>query len=149
MIMKTEKQEINIVIRTRKIAKLTDKLKGNNLNDMFFKGLRDCSPTTLGIFIEAFAEKEDGKPAFGSVLDAYDFIDDYRVATNQTYADIYKELAVAINDMGFFNKKMTEKELKEKIEDQVGEINISEIVQSAVEKEAGTIVHQEFNGYKA
>ena len=149
MIMKTSNQEVNIVLKTRKIAKLTDKLKGNNLNEIFFKGLRDCNPTTLGIFIEAFAENSEGKDSFGSILNVYDFIDDYRKENEKSYEDIYKELAVEINNQGFFNKKMTEKELETAMKDPIGDININEIVNKVAEKEIGTVVQEEFRGHKA
>lgn len=149
MLMKTEKKEVYIVLRTRKIAKLTEKLKGNNLNEIFFKGQRDCNPTTLGIFIESFAETEDGKSAFGSVLDVYDFIDDYRRENEKSYEDIYKELAVEINDMGFFKKKMTMEELEKTLMDPIGDININQIVNQVTEKEIGKAVEKEFRGYKA
>ena len=149
MILKAKEKEINIVIRTRKIARLTDKLKGMNLNEIFFKGLRDCNISTLAVFINEFAENEDGKNSFGSIQNVYDFIDDYMQESGKTYADIYKDLAVEINDMGFFNQKMTEKELEAKIKDPIGDININEIVNKVAEKEVGSVVQEEFRGYKA
>lgn len=57
MILKTKNKEIKIVIRSRKIASLTDKLEGKNLNEMFFKGVKETNLKTLAIFFRGIFRK--------------------------------------------------------------------------------------------
>jgi len=138
MILKTKNKEIKIVIRSRKIASLTDKLEGKNLNEMFFKGVKETNLKTLAIFLEEFSENEDKTKSFNS-LDENDKV---------TYETIYRDLAEEINSMGFFNKKMTAKELEKILNDKIPDINVEMIV-NKMSEQAGKELAGEFKGYKA
>lgn len=149
MILKTKDKEVKIVIRSRKIANLTDKLEGKNLNEMFFKGVKENNIKTLAIFLEEFSENEDKSKSFNNTDEVYDFIDGLKTENDKvTYETIYKSLAEEINSMGFFNKKMTSKELEKVLNDKIPGINIQEIVDKMSEQ-AGKELAEEFKGYKA
>ncbi len=149
MILKTKNKEIKIVIRSRKIASLTDKLEGKNLNEMFFKGVKETNLKTLAIFLEEFSENEDKTKSFNSLDEVYDFIDDLKVENDKvTYETIYRDLAEEINSMGFFNKKMTAKELEKILNDKIPDINVEMIV-NKMSEQAGKELAGEFKGYKA
>lgn len=149
MILKTKDKEVKIVIRSRKIANLTDKLEGKNLNEMFFKGVKENNIKTLAIFLEEFSENEDKSKSFNNTDEVYDFIDGLKTENDKvTYETIYKSLAEEINSMGFFNKKMTSKELEKVLNDKIPDINIQEIVDKMSEQ-AGKELAEEFKGYKA
>lgn len=149
MILKTKDKEVKIVIRSRKIANLTDKLEGKNLNEMFFKGVKENNIKTLAIFLEEFSENEDKSKSFNNTDEVYDFIDGLKTENDKvTYETIYKSLAEEINSMGFFNKKMTSKELEKVLNDKIPDINIQEIVDKMSEQ-AGKELAEEVKGYKA
>lgn len=149
MILKTKNKEIKIVIRSRKIASLTDKLEGKNLNEMFFKGVKETNLKTLAIFLEEFSENEDKTKSFNSLDEVYDFIDDLKVENDKvTYETIYRDLAEEINSMGFFNKKMTAKGLEKILNDKIPDINVEMIV-NKMSEQAGKELAGEFKGYKA
>ena len=149
MILRTKNKEIKIVIRSRKIASLTDKLEGKNLNEMFFKGVKETNLKTLAIFLEEFSENEDKTKSFNSLDEVYDFIDDLKVENDKvTYETIYRDLAEEINSMGFFNKKMTAKELEKILNDKIPDINVEMIV-NKMSEQAGKELAGEFKGYKA
>lgn len=149
MILKTKNIEVKIVIRSRKIANLTDKLEGKNLNEMFFKGFKENNLKTLAIFLEEFSETEDKTKLFKNLDEVYDFIDDLKLENDKiTYETIYKELAEEINNMGFFNKKMTSKELETILKDKTPDIDVDLII-NKMSEQAGKELAEEFKGYRA
>lgn len=150
MILETSKQKIEIILSTRKIVDLTKKLKGKNLTEIYFKALRDCDTEALGKIIYAFAEPADGSnKAFANEEYVYDFIDEYMRENKKSYSDIYNELAIEVNEQGFFNKKMTKEEITEKAEDLMSSINMEEVIKTSTEKAVTEITTAEFKGYKS
>ena len=79
----------------------------------------------------------------------YDFIDDYILENKKGYSQIFAEMAEAINEEGFFNRKMTKAELKEKISNPLSAVNMNDIIKNSAEKAITAVAEKEFQGYKA
>lgn len=146
--IKTEKKEINLVPRTRKVVELTERLKAKNLNELIFKGLHNGDTKTLAEIIKAFAEDEDGKTSFTSIGVVYDFMDDWKTESDKTFTDLYIEVIKVVNEMGFFMKKMSDKELTAEIENPIPTLNMQDIINDSAQKAMKEIVAEEFKGYQ-
>ena len=113
---------------------IANTLKNKNFEDAYFKAVKENDLNALSKMIYTLAENEDGKHAFSSSDEVYDFLDDYKTENVKTYSDIYKELTEVINEQGFFMKKMNKKELTEMISNPLSAMNINELVQKSAEK---------------
>jgi hypothetical protein len=134
MILETKNKRIKLVLKTRKIVEIANTLKNKNFEDAYFKAVKENDLNALSKIIYTLAENEDGKHAFSSSDEVYDFLDDYKTENGKTYSDIYKELTEVINEQGFFMKKMNKKELTEMISNPLSAMNIDELVQKSAEK---------------
>ena len=149
MILETKNKKINLVLRTRKIADIAKQLKGKNFEDVYFKAMNEFDLEALSKIIFVLAENEDKTNSFKNSTEVYDFIDDYMVENNKTYADIFKEIAEDINEEGFFNSKMNKKELKDKMSNPLSAMNMNEVIKSSAEKAISRVAEEQFQGYKA
>ena len=148
MIFKTNNKEIRLVFSTRKIVTVSNLLKGKNFEELYFDAMNKNDLEALSKIIYTFAEDEAGIRSFKTFDEVYDFIDDYKEEKKKTYEDVYMELAGAINDEGFFTKKMTKKELQSKISDPLSSIKMDEVIKSSAEKAITKVVEKEaFQGY--
>lgn len=152
MIIETKNKTINLVLKTRKIVDISNILKNKNFEEAFTKAYSVCDLEALSKIIFKFAELEDGKSAFASSDEVYDFIDECRVE-KITANDIYKKIAEALNEEGFFKKKMTKKELEEMTSNPLSAMNMNELVQKSAESAMTKIAEQQFQteqfqGYK-
>jgi hypothetical protein len=148
MIFKTNNKEIRLVFSTRKIVTVSNLLKGKNFEELYFDAMNKNDLEALSKIIYTFAEDEAGIRSFKNFDEVYDFIDDYKEENKKTYEDVYMELAGAINDEGFFTKKMTKKELQSKISDPLSSIKMDEVIKSSAEKAITKVVEKEaFQGY--
>lgn len=144
MELKTNNKIIELVFTTRKLVKVTKLLKGKTFEDMYFKAVNENDLDALSKIIFVFAEDpENGASAFKSSEDVFDFIDEYKQENKKTYDDLFKELAEAINEEGFFKTKMTKKELQEKLSNSLSTINMDEIIKNSIEKALGKVVEIE------
>lgn len=134
MILETKNKKVNLVLRTRKIVDIANSLKSKNFEEAFFKAINEKSLDALSKIIYSLAEDEDKKHVFKNSEEVYNFIDDYKEENNKSYDDIYKEIAEMINEEGFFNHKMTDKELKAMISNPLSQINLDDLMKKAVEK---------------
>lgn len=134
MILETKNKKVNLVLRTRKIVDIANSLKSKNFEEAFFKAINEKSLDALSKIIYSLAEDEDKKHVFKNSEEVYNFIDDYKEENNKSYDDIYKEIAEMINKEGFFNHKMTDKELKAMISNPLSQINLDDLMKKAVEK---------------
>ena len=134
MILETKNKRIKLVLKTRKIVEIANTLKNKNFEDAYIKAVKENDLNALSKMIYTLAENEDGKHAFSSSDEVYDFLDDYKTENVKTYSDIYKELTEVINEQGFFMKKMNKKELTEMISNPLSVMNINELVQKSAEK---------------
>ncbi len=135
MELKTSQKKITLVFTTRKIVSISNQLKGKNFEDLYFKAMNENDLDALSKIIYIFAEDaENGAKSFGKSEEVYEFLDDYKKENDKSYEDIFKELADAINEEGFFNSKMTKKELTDKISNPLSTINMNELVKNSAEK---------------
>ena len=149
MILETKNKKINLVLRTRKIADIAKQLKGKNFEDVYFKAMNEFDIEVLSKIIFILAENEDKTSSFKNQTDVYDFIDDYMKENNKTYKDIFTEIAEDINKEGFFNSKMTKKQLEDKMSSPLSSMNMNEVIKSSAEKAIAKVAEQEFQGYRA
>ena len=135
MILETNNGKIKLVFTTRKIVNITNILKGKNFEDLYFKAMNENDLDSLSKIIYIFAENEEnGARAFKSSEEVYDFIDEYKQEKDKSYEEIFKELAGAINEEGFFTKKRKKKELEEMISNPLLGMNMTELIQKSAEK---------------
>lgn len=153
MILETKSRTINLVLKTRKIVDIANLLHNKNFEEAFTKAYSICDLEALSKIIFKLAETEDGKSAFTSSDEIYDYIDECRME-GITANDIYGKIAEALNEEGFFKKKMTKKELKEMTLNPLSTMNMNELVQKSAENAMSKIAEQQFQeqqfqGYKA
>lgn len=147
MIIETKNKIINLVIKTRKIVEIANLLKNKNFEEAFTKAYAICDIEALAKIILKLAETEDEKSAFNSIDEVYAFIDDCRkegIVVN----DLYLKIAEALNEEGFFKKKMTKKELKELISNPLSTMNMNELVQKSAENAMSKIAEEQFQGFR-
>lgn len=142
MIIETKNKTINLVLKTRKIVDISNLLKNKNFEEAFTKAYSICDLEALSKIIFKLAETEDGKSAFTSSDEVYDFIDDCR-KENITANDIYSKISEALNDEGFFKKKMSKKDLKEMTSNPLLTMNMDKLLEKSVENAVSKIVEQE------
>ena len=146
MIIETKNKNINLVLKTRKIVEIANLLKNKNFEEAFTKAYSVLDIEALAKIILKLAEDENGKSVFASSDEVYDFIDDCRTE-GITINDLYEKIAEALNDEGFFKKKMSKKELKEMTSNPLSQMNMNEIVQKSAETAMSKIAEQQFQGY--
>ena len=153
MIIETKNKTINLVLKTRKIVDIANLLKNKNFEEAFTKSYAICDREALSKIIFKLAENEDGKSVFTTSDEVYDFIDDCRLE-GRTANDLYEKIAEALNDEGFFKKKMSKKELKEMTSNPLSTMNMNDLVQKSAESAMSKIAEKQFQeqgfqGYEA
>ena len=143
MIIETKNKTINLVLKTRKIVEIANLLKNKNFEEVFTKAYSILDGEALSKIIFKLAEDEEGKNAFTSSNEVYDFIDDCRTE-GITINDLYEKIAEDLNDEGFFKKKMNKRELKEMISNPLLTMNMNELIRKSAETAIGEIAKQEF-----
>lgn len=146
MIIETKNKTINLVLKTRKIVEIANLLKNKNFEEAFTKAYAICDIEALEKIIFKFAENEEGKSVFTTSDEIYDFIDECR-AEGITVYDLYSKIAEALNDEGFFKRKMSKKELREMISNPLSTMNMNELVQKSAESVMSKVAEQQFQGY--
>ncbi len=147
MIIETKNKKINLVLKTRKIVEIANLLKNKNFEEAFVKAYSIIDSETLGILIYKLAETEDGFALFKDIDEVYDFMDECRIE-GLNYNELYKRIAEALNEEGFFKKKMSKKDLESLTSNPLSTINMNEIVQKSTENAMSKIAEQQFQGYK-
>lgn len=148
MIIETKNKTINLVLKTRKIVDIANLLKNKNFEEAFVKAYSILDGEALTKIIFKLAENENGESAFVSTEEVYDFIDDCRT-DGITINDLYAKIAEALNEEGFFKKKMSKKELKGMTSNPLSTMNMNELVQKSAESAMSKIAEQQFQGYMA
>lgn len=144
MILETKNKTINLVFKTRKIVDIANLLKNKNFEKAFIEAYTECDYNALTKIIFKLAENEDGKSLFTSSDEVYDFLDECR-KEGITVFDIYTKIAEALNEEGFFKKKMSKKELKEMISNPLLNIDMDNLMQKSVDKAMTNVVEKEIN----
>ncbi len=143
MIIETKNKTINLVLKTRKIVEVANLLKNKNFEEAFTKAYAILDPEALAKIIFKLAENEDGKSAFTSSYEVYDFIDDCR-AEGISINDLYKKIAEALNEEGFFKKKMSKKEISNMTSNPLLTINMNELIRNSAENAMGRMAERAF-----
>ena len=142
MIIETKNKKINLVLKTRKIVEIADLLKNKNFEEVFKKAYSILDMEALSKIIFKLAENDEGKSAFASSDEVYDFIDECRIE-GISVSDLYGKIAEALNEEGFFKKRMTKKELKEMMSNPLSETDMNELVQKSAEKVINKITEEQ------
>lgn len=142
MIIETKNKTINLVLKTRKIVDIANLLNNKNFEEAFTKAYSILDPEALSKIIFKLAENENGESSFTKSSDVYDFIDDCR-AEGIIISDLYSKIAEALNDEGFFKKKMSKKELKEMTSNPLLTMNTDKLLEKAVENAANRVIEKE------
>lgn len=145
MILEVKNKSINLVFKIKKIVDIANLLKNKNFEEAFTKAYSMCDIEALAKIICKLAETDDCKSVFTSYDEVYDFIDECRME-GITVNELYKRIAEALNEEGFFKKKMNKKELAEMTLNPL--LNMNELVQKSAENAISKIAEQEFQGYK-
>ena len=148
MIIETKNKTINLVLKTRKIVEIANLLKNKNFEEAFAKASSSCDMEALSKILYKLAEDDEGKKVFKSSEEVYDYMDECR-EEGMNASELYKKVAEALNEEGFFKKKMSEEELAEMTSNPLSNINMNEIVQKSAENAMSKIAEQQFQGYKA
>ena len=143
MELKTKNKNIILVFTTRKIVNISNVLKGKNFEELYFKALNESDLNALSKIIFAFAETEEGVKAFNHSEEVYEFIDEYKTENQKTYDDIFKEIAEAVNEEGFFKMKMSKEELTSKMSDPLSGIDMNKMLKDVTEKVAVKVIEKE------
>ncbi len=143
MIIETKNKTINLVLTTRKIVDIANLLKNKNFEEIFTKVYAICDREALSKIIFKLAENEEGKSVFTSSDEVYDFIDDCR-QQGINANDLYEKIAEALNEEGFFKKKMSKKELKEMTSNPLSTMNMNDLVQKSAENAMSKIAEKQF-----
>lgn len=142
MIIETKNRNINLVLKTRKIVEIANLLKNKNFEEVFKKAYSILDMEALSKIIFKLAENNEGKSTFVSSDEVYDFIDECRTE-GISVSDLYGKIAEALNEEGFFKKRMTKKELKEMMSNPLSETDMNELVQKSAEKVINKITEEQ------
>lgn len=142
MIIETKNKTINLVLKTRKIVDIANLLKNKNFEEVFIKAYSILDIEALSKIIFKLAENENGESIFTSSAEVYDFMDDCR-EEGITISELYAKIAEALNEEGFFKKKMSKKELKEMTSNPLLTMNTDKLLEKAVENAANRVVEKE------
>lgn len=143
----TNTKTTNLRFSTRKLVRISKILNGKNFENLYFKALNENDVESLAQILMVFCENEDGTASFKNVEEVYDFIDDYMAENKKNYIDIFEELAVAINEEGFFLRKMSEEILKDRITNPLSSLDMNELIKNSTEKAVSKVAEKEFQGY--
>ena len=141
MIIETKNKTINLVLKTRKIVDIANLLKNKNFEEAFTKAYSELDMEALSKIIFKLAEDEDGKSVFATSGEVYDFMDECR-ADGITINDLYRKVAEALNEEGFFKKKMSKKELKEMTSNPLSTMNMNELIRKSAEVAVNKMTEQ-------
>ena len=132
MIIETKNKTINLVLKTRKIVDIANLLKSKSFEKVFVEVYSELDAEALSKIIFKLAENEDGESAFKTSSEVYDFMDECRVEGIKIN-DLYGKVAEALNEEGFFKKKMSKKELKEMTSNPLSIMNMNELIRKSTE----------------
>lgn len=132
MIIETKNKTINLVLKTRKIVDIANLLKSKNFEEVFTKAYSELDMEALSKIIFKLAENENGESVFATSSEVYNFMDECR-ADGITISDLYGKVAEALNEEGFFKKKMSKKELKEMTSNPFSTMNMNELIRKSTE----------------
>lgn len=148
-ILKIKEKEVMLNATMKKIAIITQKNKGKNLKDTFFKAQYEVNFLYLAQIIMNLAESQDGKNYFnGDINKVYDFMEQWVEFNKKDYQELFKIVAEEINDKSFFGKKLTAEEMKELMENPLASFDMNQVIEKTAQSVLGEAVAEEWRGYK-
>ena len=141
MIIETKNKTINLVLKIRKIVDIANLLKNKNFEKVFVEAYSELDAEALSKIIFKLAENEDGENTFKTSNEVYDFMDECRLE-GITINDLYGKVAEALNEEGFFKKRMSKKELKELTSNPLSTMNMNELIRKSTEIAVNKITEQ-------
>lgn len=149
MRLETKNKSVNLLLRTKKIITLKNLLKEKSFEIGFTKGYTENDPEVLSKIIFVLSEDDEGQKVFNSSEDVLDFLDDLRIENKESFQDIYGKIAEALNDEGFFKKKMTKEELAEMSSNPLNNVDMDLLIKESVKNSITNIAEEQFKGYQA
>ena len=149
MRLETKNKSVNLVFRTKKIITLKNLLKEKSFEIGFTKGYTENDPEVLSKIIFVLSEDDEGQKVFNSSEDVLDFLDDLRIENKESFQDIYGKIAEALNEEGFFKKKMTKEELAEMSSNPLNNVDMDLLIKESVKNSITNIAEEQFKGYQA
>lgn len=149
MRLETKNKSVNLVLRTKKIITLKNLLKEKSFEIGFTKGYTENDPEVLSKIIFVLSEDDEGQKVFNSSEDVLDFLDDLRIENKESFQDIYGKIAEALNEEGFFKKKMTKEELAEMSSNPLNNVDMDLLIKESVKNSITNIAEEQFKGYQA
>ena len=149
MRLETKNKSVNLVLRTKKIITLKNLLKEKSFEIGFTKGYTENDPEVLSKIIFVLSEDDEGQKVFNSSEDVLDFLDDLRIENKESFQDIYGKIAEALNDEGFFKKKMTKEELAEMSSNPLNNVDMDLLIKESVKNSITNMAEEQFKGYQA
>ncbi len=114
-----------VELTNRRMVAVLDALGADDISDVIFTGATKNDIKTLATLIAGFTD-------VGNAGNALDLLDEYRRA-GHTPAELYGELAKALNDEYFFAKRMTDKELAAELANPLRMVDMEAMVRQAAE----------------
>lgn len=114
-----------VELTNRRMVAVLDALGADDISDVIFTGATKNDIKTLATLIAGFTD-------VGNAGNALDLLDEYRRA-GHTPAELYGELAKALNDEYFFAKRMTDEELAAELANPLRMVDMEALVRQAAE----------------
>ncbi|MBQ8396700.1 MAG: hypothetical protein IJX53_00700 [Clostridia bacterium] len=114
-----------VELTNRRMVAVLDALGADDISDVIFTGATKNDVKTLATLIAGFTD-------VGNAGNALDLLDEYR-RTGHTPAELYGELAKALNDEYFFAKRMTDEELAAELANPLRMVDMEAMVRQAAE----------------
>ena len=145
MNLETQNKKIELKYRTRTIVKVSNLLQEKNFEELYFKAMSESDLDALSKIIWIFAEDENGEKAFNSSEEVFDFLEDLKQEQELSYEEIFVTIAEDINEQGFFKKKLSKKDLAEKMKNYIA-LDMNEVIKKSTEKAISQVAEKEFAG---
>jgi len=138
MILSTNKVTHELILNNRNVVRMLDMLGTDDLSAAMLDGMNHVNTKKLATAIYALDRSN-----FKSIDEVYDFLDDYKAEHECTVREIYADLIREFNDHYFFDRKMTEKELTEWMNNPLAG-RMDDILAEAAGKAIGSMAEEQF-----
>ena len=126
-----------VELTNRRMVAVLDALGADDISDVIFTGATKNDVKTLATLIAGFTD-------VGNAGNALDLLDEYRRA-GHTPAELYGQLAKALNDEYFFAKRMTDEELAAELANPLRMSKIEAMVQEFIEETVRSMAQSKMN----
>ena len=120
-----------LILTNRRMVAVLDALGADDISEVIFTGATKNDVRTLATLVAGFTDA-------GSAGDVLDLLDGYRRA-GHTPAELYADLAKALNDDYFFARRMTDEELAAELANPLHTVDLDALVRQAAEETLRTM----------